>query len=717
MAASGLQNLQNSLYEDLSGGKKIDLSEYSKRYSTSKENILKVLSDVDKERIAPEGKKAYYSRIKDSVYVGNPRRGYHELNDRIRRKKIGVISEPRIGSFYQSPAAIKLAYKYFEEEDVDFVLLVGGLFAGKETFWNSGEIILNHSAQIDYAKKVLPKIPNVKTHVIASPKDVYRLTGRGSINLVEELCEEREDVEYKGYKNEDFWIEDTDVLIKASNPVAYERNPVGKSHGLQSKIKNTDITHDPERIMRGQAASKQDKNVVFLLGGYHSPVELPSYAGPNNYGISLPSLVFQTPSMSDRGVNPVMGCYLLDFEFEGDIDKKRKLIRFEPTFKPLYNYVKLRDYFGEPSYEGLNEKESGVLKFLFIKTHASRGEISREFGLDKDSINKVIDGLNQRGYNIEFDEASKKFVYPFVESLLKELDTIDISVAEDDMKPVYRFRIAATSDWHLVSKKQNIKLAHKIVDEVDKDGTFHVITDSGDVLDGLAGHKGHRQEVGLHSITDCIEYVRDRHPKSKTPQVKISGNHDLSHFGDLGADVVKHALEGIENVTYLGVAEGNLDAVLDKDKKISTQIKLTHPFKGTPGTLSKILQDFLEFYEHEGKPTRVLLAGNQHKACMIYTHDASLAYLVPTLQSTTPRFMRPKALSDAIGWWDIELLFDKKGRIVNVTSVYNDLRDQADEDDWKDMLEWQLKRKQKGTKEIITGRDQDVIIKAHYDYN
>jgi predicted phosphodiesterase/predicted transcriptional regulator len=670
------------------------LSQISKHFGISRTYVLEIGEQISD--LYPK-KEVLLNRKKNEILLVNKGERLDEyvpLSERMKKFRVGLACEAHIGSKYFSSTLLHTAWKVFDEFDTNLIIFAGDMFAGKEYKRKMGEIFLNSpEEQIEFASAIFPySALGLRTHAIAGPQDIW-YKGRETLNLVSELAERRKDIVYEGTDQHDFPIYATSVTIRAMNPVVMEKNPVGKTYDLQKKMENVEV--------------RKGEKLIIALGGYHTYSVIPAY-GNVEYGILLPSLIPQTPSLLRKEINPTIGVVILELLLSKRDEKRgvRNLEGVKSIFIPLKQYWVERDYLKEPSYEGLSEVERKVLEIIFKEGECSLGKISRELRLDKDTIKTAIESLNkklrERKSEIRFDGRSSKYIYIGPYSLEKEKIPEKIDFGKDTLK------LLAISDTHLNSKYQNLNLLKELYKQAEK---FDAILHLGDLSDGLPvkGYKGHVQEVVITSITTLLEWLSETYPKTRVPTFLIGGNHDDWAYTEEGLDMLKELCRRREDLHYLGRGFGVVEI-----KGVS--IALHHPRKGAPRTLGYDLQNFTKYLQRFGD-FKLNLFGNYHKAAILIIDD-KIGCLVPTLKSPDPFFIG-KGLPDWVGAWDIELGISD-GEVKMITSSYINLRDKCNPNDYKQILEWLKKKEETMFSRVVYEKpkveERKVTQKKIYDF-
>ena len=656
--------LSEKLYDILLKGEKISISQLTDELGVSKYQLLILADNI---RFLDNSKRVYVSRKRDMLKLASKDFSsdeYIPVEEKLRKFRIGLASETHIGSKYSSANLLGAAWKVFDSYNTDLIILVGDIFVGKEYKRKLEEVLVKSpSDQIELARRIFPHSNiGLKTHVVAGPQDVIYERGR-TMNLVQELGKVRRDIIPEGVGIHKFPIYDTNVQIIAENPVTYEKKPVGITYDLQRRMENLEV--------------EKSKKAILALGGYHSFAVIP-YRNGIVYGILLPSLISQTPSLARKNINPIIGVVLVELSLSRKNDEKdvRYLQDARVKFFPLKEYWMEKDFIKEPNYNGLSEFEKRAISLLYRKGECSIGELSRELGISRNKVKEIMSNLEKKQSSsksrIIYDEFSDKYSYDY-------RDFIDRSIAPTEMDSgKEKIKLMAISDTHLNSKYQNLKLLHKLYRTAEEE-KVDFITHSGDITDGVpgSGYRGHRFDNVIQDVSTLIDYVVDVYPRSKILTYIISGNHDQWSKKDTGLDIGREISKRRDDLIYLGEEFGVIN-------ERGILIALHHPNKGAPYTLGYDLVKFSKYLKRFGD-FKLALFGNYHKAAVLVDNDR-IGVLVPTLKSPD-NYAITKGLPDWIGSWIIDL-GTTDGEIRSAEFLYIDLSDEIDLSDYKQIYDW-----------------------------
>lgn len=217
-----------------------------------------------------------------------------------------------------------------------------------------------------------------------------------------------------------------------------------------------------------------------------------------------------------------------------------------------------------------------------------------------------------------------------------------------------RLRVGVVSDTHLGSRYQQLSHLHDMYDRFERAGiteVWHV----GDLVHG--SHKMHRDmpfELHVHGFDAQVTYAVENYPR--IPGIKtriISGNHDLSHYNDIGADPVAAFARERDDVEYLGQV-GAFINVADV-----ARVYLQHPRGGGSYAKSYRLQKLIENFDPAKKPN-VLLIGHYHNPAHVPAYRNVEGIMLPAFQAQT-RFERELGLWPVTGGLILDVGLSENG--------------------------------------------------------
>lgn len=588
---------------------------------------------------------------------------------RKRSIKILVVEGSHLGSRYQQATLLKTVFKIAEIEKVNLVFQVGNLVAGLMPGSRSSEVFLStYEGQRDYVDEVYPKVPGVKTYVIAGGQDLTWKTKKGR-NIIRDICANRPDMVYSGDMRATFTFFDKTQIIAVH--AGSETAPYAQSYPLQGILEN--LSDHADEIKAGKRTAPD----MVLLGGYNTAGQLPDYMGM--IALGLPTFRTLTPHllrMKKRTVDPTIGAYLLELKFkkDGRLDKKRSYF----DLIPLTTYQKEHDYRGQVQrslgVDGKKRKPAKLIAFdkqilRILQKEPRLGEISRRLKCSKAAIRTSIRKLQKLGYVIRFDVAEKKTVASF--EIRRNFTPIPY-----EKLFVNTVKLGSTGDTHLGSIHQQFPLLEKtykiaVEDEVER--MFHL----GDLLTGVHGPRGENRERWLHTIDEQAYWVIKHYPRVERKDGKlletdiISGSHDLRSWYCCGHDPVEHVTEMREDLHYCGKNEATLDIE-------NLRFKIQHPGGGTAYALSYNLQKAIETFfkqmandigdEDEANPVDAYMMAHYHKAAF-FMYKGIAGFLNPCLQMPI-EYMRKRNIPAFLGMWVMTYTTDENDIVTRIRPHY-----------------------------------------------
>lgn len=573
--------------------------------------------------------------------------------------RVAIISDTRIGHRNQQLKLLTSAYKIFDKIGVNFTLHAGNLVAGEQPKKHKEENFLqSKEEQLEYVIKHYPKSKNFKTYIIAGQTDLsFKETG----NIIRAICEEREDLIYRGDELATFVVGQTfrEELIHPST----DNVPYAKTHGFQRILEQIIATIDSLK------EQKEIPNTVFA-GGYHTPGLLPAYGDID--GFLLPSFITKTPRQKRKGVTPTIGFWIIDLTF----DEKIKQMMPKPTLYDWSPYAIKDDYLNDTdakTFSTYAKDEKSVLETL-VDGPQSVGELSRRLNRNKDTINKIINKLtDNKGLIINIPQDTKQVTWN--RSFKNHFSSLDDEIMKNML--VNKLKVAVVSDTHLCSNDQQLsmlKRSYEIGDEEKVDVFLHI----GDVSDGAGsvGYRSHGKDVFIYGYTDQLDYMVKVYPKSKTGKktLMIPGNHDWWDYESFGGNIVKELCDRRPDLEYKDYPKANID--LNNFK-----IQIFHPGGGSSQALSYGMQrHILNQRRNKEEKVDAIFFGNWHKA--LYLLYAGVhAFLCPSMKGQD-EFHQKLSLPNARGMWIVEMWKDKDGRVTKIVPDYRDFTLMTKEKDY-----------------------------------
>jgi len=649
------QQEQKSVFIGFITDKELDLIKRLARGSMSFEEVAEFL-DIPKSdvlEVINKLRSAGYDVVVEEdlvVLKRAPEEGKTIVLPRIENEVVRfmIVSDTALGLKQSQPTLLYTAYALAKREGVRFVLHAGNLTAGKPTAKTSQDFFIEKfEDQRDYVIEKYPR--GLKTYIIAGPRDLTWKTAKGR-NIVRAICEERDDLRYAGDLEEMFDIAGIKVAVLH---VKNDNSTYTKSYSLQGIVENFEEALN--------YIKKKERPDIVLLGG--TAVHL--YAPRNNgrQPVALPSLCGMTTSQrtrKKRSGGHSLGIVIVT------INKKTKEVTFD--FRDWTAYQRENDYLEPgPEIDGLDDEEKKILKVL--REPAGLGRLSREIKRSKKHVKTVIEQLIQKGYNIVYDQANKRF------SLLTGWKNREFRPLSVDMFLKEKIKLAVFSDTHIGNKAARVELISKVY-KIAEEEKVQKVLHCGDVFDGDGAYPGQSNDLAIHGADAQREFGQKIWPKSKIPTEIIRGSsHELVFWQKSGHDIVRVFAEFLKlkrknKMNYLGGLSG-----ISHIGKI--WYKLLHPKGGIPYGISyrvqRIIEALVSTINKNNDRIHALFVGHLHQSLfMIYKGIAG--FLVPCLEGQT-EYLEGKGLIPSIGMWIVEIEIDTKGNVTRVVPKHIKLGD------------------------------------------
>lgn len=226
-------------------------------------------------------------------------------------------------------------------------------------------------------------------------------------------------------------------------------------------------------------------------------------------------------------------------------------------------------------------------------------------------------------------------------------------------------KLLLISDTHLAGKYDRIDILRYLYDKADRLGIKYVLH-SGDFTDGKSNRPEHIYELREHSYEGQVDYCVDKYPKADGIQTYvISGNHDDWWIKNCGNEIVKSIARQRDDIIYLGPDVA--------DMKIGKlKVRLFHGKGGIAYAKSYKIQKYLDTIPISEKPD-ILQTGHIHQA-FYYKQDKTHCFQTSCLEDQTP-FCRSMGLSNDKSVWWVDIDFDDKGNVYNVSPTLEEFGD------------------------------------------
>jgi len=308
--------------------KPASVGEISRQIDHSSETVIKILDSLRHKHYMVELDKI--SRLVE--LPAEPRRDFAptEFDYYHNYYKVGLVSDTHLGSKYQQLTALHDAYRIFDSKDVDFILHAGDVVDGVSVYRGQAQEVFLHGAdeQRKYVKDVYPKSKKrgLKTYMIGGQHD-RNFWGTNGYNIVDHICEERDDLISRGFYSAEFQVKGLPVRLEhPGGGVAYAR-----SYGPQKIVENMMgfINTIPSAV----------KPILLIMGHWHTPLLIPVYMGVSE--VSMPCFQAQTPYMQQhKNMMPTVGCAIAEIY----LNEENQLSSVDVEFIIMNDRIKSKDY-------------------------------------------------------------------------------------------------------------------------------------------------------------------------------------------------------------------------------------------------------------------------------------------------------------------------------------------------------------------------------------
>jgi hypothetical protein len=235
---------------------------------------------------------------------------------------IGIVTDTHLCSTYQQATLLHDAYKIFDDRQTDFNIHAGDLVDGIDMYRGHRQELFKFDAstQRQYAIDNYPKSSrNTKTYIIGGQHD-FSFFKQNGYDIVEHICEKRDDLIYRGFFNTQFSVKG--LLVDLQHPggglaYALSYNPQKLAESVSGYVLST---------MRSNPANYKNLPVLMLIGHYHVPMHLPNYMGMDIS--TLPCFQTQTRYLQQKKKMPTVGCAIAELWLDKDNNLSSVTIEF-----------------------------------------------------------------------------------------------------------------------------------------------------------------------------------------------------------------------------------------------------------------------------------------------------------------------------------------------------------------------------------------------------
>jgi hypothetical protein len=218
------------------------------------------------------------------------------------------------------------------------------------------------------------------------------------------------------------------------------------------------------------------------------------------------------------------------------------------------------------------------------------------------------------------------------------------------------------SDSHIGHKEFRDDVFKYMVDKANEENVKFGLN-AGDTIEGMSGRDGHIYELSHVGYSAQKEEFKRLFDMFNFPVYSIEST--ASHSGwfgskhNAGVDVGKELAECCDNYKFLGYDEAD---ILFNNGQF--KVRLSHPGGGSAYSVSYKPQKYVEAISG-GKKPHLFIQGHYHK--MLYFDYRNVDILLSGSIMNQSIFMRKHNLHAAIGFWIVEVKFDKTGWAYEMT--------------------------------------------------
>ena len=552
--------------------------------------------------------------------------------------KCMVISSSLIGNKAQQLSIIKDIYKKAKEEGIKHIFLCGDLVSGKYSMTSSfhdSNFLTDIESQIDYFISHFPKEDGIKTYFITGRKDQDKKISVGS-----RIAESRDDMVYIGNCNADIKLDNSTIKLLNS--------PLSKTYT---------ISYRPQQFANSFRA--EDKPDLLLIGGL-CQVDSINFRGINVF--SIPSLCGTTDEMTSKRYENTVGAVMLDIKTnkKGKIEGKESI---KYTILPYYQTDK-NDYkkhnnssaqYTNPTEDTKVPEVDANRYYKWIHNGASVEEFKAEHHFSDLELDGILEVCNLNGNDV-------KKVVNAAGDLVFLKPTISRKVIEKlpkDSQYIKVANIGLVSDTHIGNRENQLHSLYDFYNEAARRG-IKDIYHGGDISDGfynIPTRITYPEQTPFKTFDAQGLYILKAYPyKRGIVTHLITGNHDLSHIRNGGANIGNWLEASRKDIEYLGHNEATV--LIDDVLKLG----LRHPIDGSSKSFSYKVQNKIENMP-SGDKENILAYAHYHKyyySMIRNTHT----FMLPAFCAAT-QFERDAGLLNYVGGVFLTVYYDSRnGNVI-----------------------------------------------------
>lgn len=308
-------------------------------------------------------------------------------------------------------------------------------------------------------------------------------------------------------------------------------------------------------------------------------------------------------------------------------------------------------------------KNAGITKFqqqlaVYFKRRRTFVATQEMFQKTEDELYSEITRMRLRGYNIEvWLQDGNVMIH-----MIKKPKTTDRAIKK--LYEGFEFKIALVSDTHMGSDKEALDELKEFYRYAHSKGIVDFYH-AGDITDGYYTNRNDSIYEQTHIGFDRqLEHVVESYPKIEgVTTYFITGNHDVTHVRNGGANIGKAIGNYRDDLVYLG---HNFAKVWLSE---GVDLNLIHPGDGSAYGVSLKAQKIVD--AATGKRRAAIMAiGHYHKMNWNLWKGVH-TFIMPSFQHQTT-FMETKNLKSYVGGYILTIKVDKNGNLISLTPEYVD---------------------------------------------
>lgn len=296
---------------------------------------------------------------------------------------------------------------------------------------------------------------------------------------------------------------------------------------------------------------------------------------------------------------------------------------------------------------------------VYFKNKRTLQDTCKMFNLDEDQLFSEVTKMRLVGYDVHiWLESGTTFMQI----------TTKVKENTKSFEKLYKgreFKIALISDTHMGHNKHDNEALHTFYKYAHAQG----ITDfyhAGDIVDGYYKNRDSSiyEQYAVGFDRQLEDVVKNYPHINGVTTYFITGNHDVTHIRNGGANIGKAIAAQRDDLIYLGHNFAKIWLTEEVD------LNLIHPGDGSAYSVSLRAQKIIDAAAGK-RVSKIMAIGHYHKMDWIYWKGIH-AFTMPSFIHQT-EFMETRNLKSYVGGYVLTIKVDDDGQLLSITPEFVEL--------------------------------------------